>query len=217
MKYFHIGVLGFVVCVLIAAVVMNRGAAVRAAPPYPPTSVPAQEVQIKMADGLVVKGTFYPAAAATPAPAVLLLHQYNGNRRQWDAFTVALTAKGYNVLAVDQRGFGETGGQVDWTLAERDAAMLMTWLREEPTVDLDRVAVVGASIGSNLALRVCASDPKCHTAIALSPALDYVGVTTKNVVASMHNKAIFLVASERDANPSADGVKALTAIAPVDL
>src|SRR5258707_10025454 len=154
-----------------------------AAPPFA-TSLPAQAVQIKMADGLVIKGTFYPASAGVAAPAVLLLHQYNGNRRQWDAFTTALTAKGYNVLAVDQRGFGETGGKVDWTLAEQDASVLMTWLREEPTVDLDKVAVVGASIGSNLALRVCASDPKCHTAIALSPALDYVGVTTKNAIIS---------------------------------
>src|SRR5689334_11148039 len=108
MKYRQLAVPGVIVCVLFITVVTNSRAPVRAAPPYPPTSAPAQEIQIKMADGLAVKGTFYPTSAGTPGPAVLLLHQYNGNRRQWDAFTAALTAKGYNVLAVDQRGFGET-------------------------------------------------------------------------------------------------------------
>src|SRR5262249_36546038 len=134
---------------LAARLIANPGTA-DAAPPYP-TSQPAQDVAIKMADGLVIRGTFYPASGSEPAPAVLLLHQYNGNRRQWDAFTNALIAKGYNVLAVDQRGFGETGGKLDWIRAEQDGGTLMTWLREEPTVDLDKVAVVGASIGSNLA------------------------------------------------------------------
>ena len=194
----------------------NDPSIVNAAPPIA-TSTPPHDVLFKMADGVVIKGTFYPSAASNPAPAVLLLHQYNGNRRQWDPFTVVLAANGYNVLAIDQRGFGETGGTMDWTRAQKDATDLMTWLRQQPTVNPDEVAVVGASIGSNLALRVCALDPKCHTSIALSPALDYVGLTTKGAVTSMHDKAIFLVASERDANPSADGVKALTAVAPIDL
>src|SRR5258708_7251859 len=195
--------------------ISNFGVA-NAAPPAVP-SAPPQDVQIRMADGLVITGTFYPSSASGPASAVLLLHQYNGNRRQWDAFTSALSEKGYNVLAVDQRGFGKTGGSMDWTLAQHDGSSLMNWLRQQPTVDPDKVAVAGASIGSNVALRVCAADPKCHAAIALSPALDYVGVTTKDAITSMHNKAVFLAASERDTNPAADGVKALTAAAPVDL
>src|SRR5260221_4041440 len=121
----------------------NLGIA-HAAPPGG-TALPPQDVQIKMAEGLGIKGPFYVSSTGNPAPAVLLLHQYNGNRHQWDAFTNALTANGYNVLAVDQRGFGEMGGNLNWTLAEHDATDLMAWLREQPTVDLDKAAVVGAS------------------------------------------------------------------------
>src|SRR5512140_3900014 len=120
MKKTLLGVLAVFVVVLMTGRSINSPFTANAAPGIP-TSLPSQDVQFKMPDGLVIKGTFYPSSASDPAPAVLLLHQYGGNRRQWDPFTNALTAKGYNVLAIDQRGFGETGGNIDWILGQHDA------------------------------------------------------------------------------------------------
>lgn len=43
------------------------------------------------------------------APSLVLLHGYTGHARSWDAFAEAMTDR-YRVLALDQRGHGET----DW-------------------------------------------------------------------------------------------------------
>jgi pimeloyl-ACP methyl ester carboxylesterase len=42
------------------------------------------------------------------APSLVLLHGYTGHARSWDAFAEAMTDR-YRVLALDQRGHGETG------------------------------------------------------------------------------------------------------------
>ena len=48
------------------------------------------------------------------APALVLLHGYTGHARTWDAFAEAMTDR-YRVIALDQRGHGETA----WAPAER--------------------------------------------------------------------------------------------------
>jgi pimeloyl-ACP methyl ester carboxylesterase len=173
--------------------------------------IPGQNVEIVMADGLKVQGSFYPVTGGGTAPAALLLHQLGENRNQWSVFANSLAEKGYNVLAVDMRGHGKTGGKQNWTLAESDSAALMAWLRKQPGVDPARVVIIGASIGGNLALRVCAADPLCHDVIALSPALNYLGVDSKFAVEKMEDKAVFLVASQLD-EASAFAVKALSSV-----
>ena len=65
-------------------------------------------VDLTAADGTKLKATFF--AAAKPGPGVLLLHQCNGDRKGWDGLAQQLSAAGINVLTVDNRGFGESGG-----------------------------------------------------------------------------------------------------------
>jgi alpha-beta hydrolase superfamily lysophospholipase len=204
------GLLGFVIIfVAVFSTMARSGAAVAslAAPPTPTL------VKVPMADGLEIWGDFYAATGTEKAPAALLLHQFNGSSFEWQEFAVPLAEQGYNVLAIDMRGQGLTGGDVDWKLAESDALALMGWLREQETVDPDRVSVIGASVGANLALRVCAQDEACHAVIALSPGLGYFGVATKDTVSDMKHKALFLVASQND-TPSGNDIKDLAAAAP---
>src|SRR5258708_25310575 len=106
MKKALFGVLVLILLVIMTARSKSNPGIANAAPPFA-TSLPAQEVQIKMAAGLVIEGTFYPSSASNPAPAVPLFHQYNGNRGQWDALTTALPSIAYTVLVVDQPGFPE--------------------------------------------------------------------------------------------------------------
>ena len=180
------------------------------------TPSPKQDLKIKMADGLDIVATFYPTTGTDKAPVVLLLHQFEGDRGQWDPIIPDLTGHNYNVLAIDLRGFGNTGGTADWKLAVTDGLALMGWLRNQSSVDPDRVAVIGASIGADLALKVCAADTDCHTAIALSPGLSFPDGMTTDTVKNMTNKAILLIAAQLD-RVSSSAVKLLTDVAPVDL
>jgi dienelactone hydrolase len=178
------------------------------------TPGPAQSVKIKASDGLTIIGLFYPSASSGPAaPSALLLHQINGSKAQWQPLIPALLAEGYSVLAVDLRGFGETGGEINWKRAEADVATLLAWLRDQSGVNGDEIAIIGASMGANLALRGCAADTRCRVAVALSPGLDYFGLTTGDAIRKMSKKAPLLVASQID-TASAQGVTKLAEIAP---
>src|SRR5258707_11186782 len=54
------------------------------------------------------------ASRRSGAPDLVLLHGYTGHARSWDAFAQGMTDR-YRVLALDQRGHGESG----WAPADR--------------------------------------------------------------------------------------------------
>ncbi|MBN2471639.1 MAG: alpha/beta fold hydrolase [Anaerolineae bacterium] len=169
------------------------------------------EVTLEAADGLLLVGDYYaaaPQAGEEAAPAVLLLHMLGSARIMWRPLVPALAEAGYAVLAVDMRGHGETRGARDWPLAEQDVQAWLDWLRAQEGIDPARLNIVGASIGANLALRGMANDAEIVTAVALSPGLDYQGVTTEDALATIAKRPVYLVVGQRDRS-SAESVRAL--------
>jgi len=162
-------------------------------------------MMISAADGLVLQATYY-SAPTRPAPAVLLLHQRGRDRTTWNALALRLQAAGYAVLAVDQRGHGETGGAEDWTLAQEDARAALSMLSELPGIAPGQISVIGASVGANLGLNACAGLPGCAAAVLLSPGLDYRGITTAGAMAQLGARPLLIVASEGDGNNPADSI-----------
>jgi pimeloyl-ACP methyl ester carboxylesterase len=176
-----------------------------------------QAAEVKAADGLALKGDYYAAPGEGAHPAVLLLHMLNGSRAQWKPLIGPLLDAGYSVLAVDLRGHGQTGDTINWTKATTDVQTWLDWLRQQPGVDGKAVSIVGASIGSNLALVGCANDKDCVTAVALSPGLDYFGLkTSKSITEGLSRKSALLVASQND-KYSSDSVKTLIGVATGDI
>jgi predicted acyl esterase len=173
--------------------------------------VTPQIAEIETVDGLLLKGDFYPASAEN-APAVLLMHQFNSTRRSWSSFLPPLLEAGYAVLNVDLRGHGDSFGDRDWDAAIGDVQTWLDWLREQPGVRPDAISIMGASVGSNLALVGCANDPECITAIALSPGLDYFGITTSTAISEgLAERSALLIAAQGDSE-SASSVKELIAL-----
>src|SRR5262245_8729421 len=85
------------------------------AQPAPPA---ARVVDIAAPDGVVLKGTLFAAPAG--GPAVLLLHQCDEQRHVWDPLGPKLAAAGITALAIDFRGYGESGGTAHDTLANAE-------------------------------------------------------------------------------------------------
>lgn len=177
-------------------------------------------VNIEAEDSLLLVGDYYfPVSEmdGETVPAVLLLHMLNSNRTKWETLIpVLVNDYGYAVLNIDMRGHGETGGSQDWPAAEADVQTLVDWLRTQDGINPGAVAIVGASIGSNLALRGWANDETVLTAVALSPGLDYRGVTTQDALKTSADRAVMLVASRRD-TPSALAVTTLFAETHADV
>lgn len=167
-----------------------------------PPTLPPILVNIEAEDGLVLVGDYYYPAGefdGDTMPAVILLHMLNSNRSKWEPLIpILVNDYGMAVLNMDMRGHGETGGSQDWTAAEADVQTIVDWLREVDYVNPNAISIVGASIGSNLALRGWANDETILTAVALSPGLDYRGVTTQDAVATGSDRAVMLVAARQD-------------------
>lgn len=197
-------------CLLIAATIA-------APPPINDTLLPQPHtIQVTADDNLTLIGDYYPALSADSVskPAVLLLHMIGSNRDSWSPLIPALQNAGYHVLAVDLRGHGATGGDINWSAATTDVQTWLDWLRDQPEVLPDSISIIGASIGANLALIGCANDADCVTAIALSPGLVYYSL--KPDVNQLNKRSALLIASQNDHYP-ADSLKQMLTDATGDI
>lgn len=179
-------------------------------PPVAPSEPVDEVLTFEGAAGLPIVAGFHAPGGSGPFPGVILLHMLGSDRRAWTetGLVDALAGAGYAVLAVDMRGHGETGGAAEWVLAAEDLALVWDAFAARDDVDETRTAVVGGSIGANMALRLAADRPAVRAAVLLSPGLDYRGVTTEDQMAHYGARPILLVASEDDPY-SADTVAAL--------
>ena len=95
-------------------------------------------------------------ASSPDAPVLVLLHGYTGHARSWDAFAQAMTDR-YRVLALDQRGHGET----QWAAANAYSTDDMTGdLRAfVAALGLKQFALLGLSMGGSVAIRYAGAQP----------------------------------------------------------
>ena len=124
----------------------------------------ARTVEIAAPDGVTLEGTLY--ASATPGPAVLLLHQCDDRRTVWEPLATRLAAAGITALAIDYRGYGESGGTPHEKLSndQQGAIIANTWpadfdaafafLSRQAGVDASRIGAAGGSCGVNNAIRL---------------------------------------------------------------
>ena len=149
-------------------------------------ALPAQRiVELTAADGTKLKATYF--AAAKPGPGVLLLHQCNRQRKVWDGLAQQLAAVGINVLTLDYRGFGESGGDPFDKLPREQMAQIQAekwpsdfdtafrYLVSQPGVTRDTIGVGGASCGVNNSVQIARRYPEVRSLMLLSGNTDLNG------------------------------------------
>ncbi|MFA6099593.1 MAG: alpha/beta fold hydrolase [Patescibacteria group bacterium] len=139
----------------------------------------SERVTFNTFDGVKVVGEWYPVP--TTIGVAILLHMMPLDRRSWVPFQQVLSKYGIASLAIDMRGHGEsveteTGQKLDYkkfqdiqhqqTLNDIQAAL--DWL-DGKKYPLDRIMLVGASIGASLALAMLQQEPGLCGAALLSP------------------------------------------------
>jgi dienelactone hydrolase len=170
-----------------------------------------KDVDIKAPDGVNLKGTYF--SAGRPGPAMLLLHQCNMDRHAWDGLAEDLAGNGFNVLAIDYRGFGESGGEKIADPAQRRASMQEKWpgdvdaaysyLTSQKGVDQSRVAVGGASCGVTQSSDLAARHHEIRALLLLS---GMASDAAKAYIAGNASLPVFGAASEGDTG-AAKGIR----------
>lgn len=110
-----------------------------------------------MDDGVDLAATLYePATARPPAgyPGIVLLHGLGGKRQDLAAIAQRFDGS-FAVLAVDQRGHGESGGlvSIDGPREIADLRAVFNQLAARPEVDGTRIGAWGLSLGGGAVLR----------------------------------------------------------------
>jgi dienelactone hydrolase len=163
-------------------------------------------VDLPAPDGVILKASFF--AASQPGPGVLLLHQCNRQRKVWDDLAQRLAASGINVLTVDFRGYGESGGkgpdkasslqEADQIVKEQwpaDVDVAFRYLQTQPSVNRGVIGAGGASCGVNQAVQLARRHPEVKSLVLLSETTDHSG---RQFLHNSPNLPLFLAAAEDD-------------------
>jgi pimeloyl-ACP methyl ester carboxylesterase len=168
-------------------------------------------VTLKAPDGIVLKASYY--SPGKPGPGLVLLHQCNRDRSAWAALAKAAATRGYHVIALDYRGYGESGGQPINSLplleqrtvvAEKwpgDVDTAFSWLISQDGVDKDRIAAAGASCGVNQSVLLARRHPEVKTVMLLSGGVTPEG---RQYLRDSPWLPVFASASRDDGNAVAD-------------
>ena len=137
-----------------------------------------RDVDLKAADGTTLKATYF--AAAKPGPAVVLLHMCNSQRKAWTGLGEKLAARGIHAIALDYRGYGESGGPPfnDLPAADRQRIVQQHWpgdidaafdfLVSQPGVDRTRLGAAGGSCGVDNAIQLARRHAEVKTLVLLA-------------------------------------------------
>jgi dienelactone hydrolase len=182
-----------------------------AASSSPTPAAKGQTVTIDAPDGVKLVGSFFEASKSN-APGLLLLHQWQSDRHSYDEFAKRMQAKGFSVLSIDGRGFGESTKKADGSAVAAgrtdadvkamlgDVGAAVEFLKKQKNVDATKIGIVGASYGSSLALIYAADHPDIKAVGLLSPGLNYFGnMPTLPAVKKYGDRDLFMAAAAGDA------------------
>jgi pimeloyl-ACP methyl ester carboxylesterase len=174
-----------------------------------------ESTEIYSLDSLVISANYYHAN--DDATSILLCHQARWNKYEYDSIAVALQAKGYNCLAIDQRSGGIMGtkgenlGPINSTFLRAKKAELPTnYLDAEQdilasirylyTKNGDKAVILwGSSYSSTLALYTGLNNDSVAAVVSFSPG-DYFSEEKGSLLPILKEteKAFFLTSSKEE-------------------
>ena len=168
-----------------------------------PTPYAARTIDLKSPDGIALKASYF--SPGRPGPGILLLHACNRDRSSWNDLATQAAARGFHVLALDYRGYGQSGGtrsddpqQRQW-IADRewpgDLDAAYAWLTAQQGVDTTRMAAAGASCGVDASVQLARRHPEVRTVVLLSGG---IGASGREFIRDSAWLPIFAAASHGD-------------------
>ena len=114
-----------------------------------------EALSLRADDGIELFTWFLPARG-TPQATVLFLHGNAENISTHFTNVAWMPDEGFNVLALDYRGYGKSAGSPSLAGLQLDIDAALRTLRERPDVDPRRIVLFGQSLGGALAIHYAA-------------------------------------------------------------
>lgn len=164
-----------------------------------------EKIILKTIDNKEIVGNYVEASNAKGAG--LLLHMMPSTKESWNGFAEELREAGFSSLAIDLRGHGESSGGPEGFMQFDDKGHQKSMFDvkagieflKDKGVAIDKIFLVGASIGANLSLQYQKENSEIKAVILLSPGLNYRGILGGELVKDLkNNQAIFVSGSDHD-------------------
>jgi dienelactone hydrolase len=164
-------------------------------------------VDLTAPDGMKLKATYFSSGKS--GPGVMLLHQCNRDRTMWNELAPKLAESGLNVLTLDFRGYGDSGGTAAYKLPPEEGhhTVVETWPRDvdtayayllaQPEVNIAVIGAGGASCGVNQSVQLARRHPEVKSLVLLSGDTDRDG---HQFLRSSSQLPIFASAADDDGN-----------------
>jgi len=169
------------------------------------TSTDTTSVTITTTDEVKLSVTVKYPVRNIQVPAIIFLHEYAKDRHQWDAYTQKFIDAGFAVLSYDMRGFGEsrlpsipTDTESHVAMLQKDVPDLITYLKQQPSIDPEKITLIGAGLGANVAYVAAGSDLGVYRTVLLSP-IPQTKATDGSAVKNFSPKNILGVAGTENA------------------
>jgi len=141
---------------------------------YQPPQPPFETVTFEATDGVPLAGWYSPPSpelGGDGAHCVILCHGLGTNRTELQDVALELRRRGYGVLLFDFRGHGESGGAYT-TVGLREVNDILgavEFLCMRPEIDVDRIGILGVSMGGAAAIMAAAICPTLRWVVADCP------------------------------------------------
>ena len=179
-----------------------------------------EKINIQTSDGINVVGNLF--GVENPSGWIIFLHSMQATKASYLDIARQFQEKGYEGLAIDFRGHGNSQfgpeGYLKFTEEDHQRKILdvesAVRFLESRGANAGQISIIGASIGSNLALLEASKNPKISHVVLLSPGLDYRGITTKNSVTRLTAGQRVLFVGSEDDNHTVESVNELFGLVP---
>jgi len=152
-----------------------------------------------------------------PAGWLVLVHMMPATKESWTELAKNFQNAGYENLAIDLRGHGESDGGPDGYKSFADSQHQKSILDLEAAANYlikkrqatsDKIIFIGASIGANLSLQYISEHSEFKTAVLLSPGLNYRGIKTESLAKNLRaGQKVFFVSSRDDGENAEENQK----------
>lgn len=138
------------------------------------------------ADGVSLRGWRCQTAAGTPHGTIVYLHGVGDNRGSATGVIQRFLPKGFDVIAYDSRGQGQSSGNMCTYgyYEKRDLRRVIDTARAGPII------LIGTSLGAAVALQEAADDPRVTVVVAAETFADLRSVATERAPLFFSHSAI---------------------------
>lgn len=173
--------------------------------------VKPEEISFKSEDGITIYGLLGKTNNPENKPAIICIPMFMRPKGDYRQAVITFASAGITTLAIDPRGHGSSikgtqGEDLGERVRKKDHAFFLEmykdvnaanqYLVEKVKVDPNKIGLLGASVGSSIAIHCASLNEKIAAVACMTPGENYLGMPTLEHLKGFGNRPILLITAK---------------------